>query len=156
MADTVVQVDATVEATGGNTTGIRLPDDVLAQLGAGKRPKVTVTLGTGYAFRTSIGTHDGSPFIPVSAAVRKEAGIAAGDAVVVGVALDTAPREVEMPDDLAAAMAEQPESRTFFDTLTDSQRKQFVESVTSAKKPETRSKRIGAAVAALVERRKRP
>ena len=156
MGGTPVLVDATVEATGGNTTGIRLPDDVLAQLGAGKRPKVTVTFGTGYAFRTSIGTHDGSAFIPVSAAVRKAAGIAAGDAVTVALELDTAPREVEIPDDLAAAMAEQPRSRTFFDSLTDSQRKLFVDSVTSAKKPETRAKRVTAAVTALAEARKRP
>lgn len=151
-----VQFDATVEATGGNTTGIRLPDTALAQLDAGKRPKVVVTFGDGYTYRTSVGSVDGAAFLPVSAAVRKEAGLSAGDEVSVELAVDTAPRDVAVPDDLAAALAQAPDARAFFDGLTDSQRKGFVTSVTGAKQPETRARRVAGAVAALSEGRKRP
>jgi antitoxin component of MazEF toxin-antitoxin module len=147
---------AVVDATGRNTTGIRVPDEVLDALDAGRRPKVVATLGDGYTLRTTVGSHSGSPYLSVSAAVRKEAGLAAGDEVTVVLALDDAPREVEVPDDLAAALAEQSAARQFFEGLTDSQRKTFVLSVTSAKKPETRERRVAGAVTALVEGRKRP
>jgi uncharacterized protein YdeI (YjbR/CyaY-like superfamily) len=73
-----------------------------------------------------------------------------------GATMDTAPREVEVPGDLAAALAAAPDARAFFDGLTDSQRKGFVTSVTSAKQPETRARRVDGAVAALSQGRKRP
>lgn len=146
----------TIEQTGRTTTGIRVPDEVLEQLGEGKRPRVVVTLDPGYTLRTTLGTHDGAPFISVSAAVRDEANVAAGDVVEVDIRLDTAPREVPVPDDLAAALAEHEAANAWFHGLTDSQRKTFVTSVTSAKKPETRQGRVVRAVEALAARQKRP
>jgi hypothetical protein len=151
-----VEFTTTVEATGATTTGVRLPDEVLAQLDGGKRPKVVVTFGNGYSYRTTVGSHDGAAFLSVSSAVRKESGLAAGHEVVVTLALDTAPREVEVPEDLAAALAAAPDARAFFAGLTDSQRKGFVTSVTSAKQPQTRARRVDGAVTALSEGRKRP
>ena len=147
---------AAVEATGTTTTGIPVPDIALTQLSRGRRPKVTARFGDGFSYRTTVGSHSGRAFLSVSAAVREAAGIAAGDEVDVELTVDDAPRDVDVPSDLAAALEARPEARRFFDSLTDSQRKTFVLSVTGAKKPDTRARRVEAAVAALVDGRKRP
>lgn len=145
-----------IEQTGKTTTGIRVPDEILGQLGAGKRPRVVVTLDDGYSLRTTVGSHAGAPFISVAAAVREAAKVAAGDVVEVGIRLDTAPREVHLPDDLATALAEHEAVSEWFHQLTDSQRRVFVTSVISSKKPETRQRRVIRAVDALVAKQKRP
>ena len=147
---------AVVEASGKNTTGIPVPDMALSRLGRGKRPKVTARLGDAFSYRTTVGSYDGRAFLSVSAAVREAAGIAAGDEVEVELTVDDAPRDVELPSDLATALSQKPAARTAFDNLTDSQRNTFVLSVTSAKKPETRARRVEAAVSALADGRKRP
>jgi hypothetical protein len=151
-----VHLRTTIEPTGGTTAGIRLDDAALAALDAGKRPRVAVTID-GFAFRTTVGSHDGSPFIPVSNAVRADAGVAAGDEVDVTIVVDTAPRTVEVPDDLRAALdAAEDEVRSFFDALTDSQRKAYVTWVTGAKQQATRDRRVGQAVERLRAGRKQP
>ena len=147
---------ATVEQTGKTTTGIQVPENVMDQLDQGKRPRVVVTLDGGYSFRTTVGPHAGASYISVSAAIRDEANIAAGEEVTVDVAVDTEPRDVEVPDDLSAALADDDAARSWFEGLTDSQRKTFVTSVTSAKQPETRQRRVARAVSALGAKQKRP
>lgn len=147
---------ATLEQSGKTATGIRVPEEVLDGLGAGKRPRVHVTIDGRYRFRTTVGPHSGGFYVPVSAAVRDDAGIAAGDVLEVELTLDTEAREVEVPDDLAAALTDHPDARAWFDGLTDSQRNTFVVSVTSAKQPETRRRRVERAVTALVAKQKRP
>jgi hypothetical protein len=151
-----VNLTATIEATGANTTGIQIPEDLLEELGQGRRPKLRVVFPNGYVHRTTVGPHAGAAYVSVSAAVRDAAEVAAGDVVDLELTLDTAPREVEVPDDLAAALAADATARTFFESLTDSQRKAFVTSVTSAKKPETRQRRVASALDALTAGRKRP
>jgi hypothetical protein len=151
-----VRFTATVEATGRTTTGIRVPDEVLAELGQGKRPKVSATFPNGYVHRTTVGPHAGAAFLSVSAAVREGAEVAAGDVIELDLVPDTAPREIEIPDDLAAAFATTPAAQASFESLTDSQRRTFVTSVTGAKKPETRERRVVRAVEALVAGEKRP
>lgn len=150
-----MDVTATVEATGGTTTGIRM-DDVVEQLDAGRRPRVRVTFPNGHVLRTAIGSHDGSAFLPVSAATRDAAGVAAGDEVRLTVEVDDEPVVVELPDELAAALDASPDARAFFDTLTASQRTGFAQPVATAKKAETRSARVEKAIAALEAGRKRP
>jgi hypothetical protein len=146
----------TLEQTGKTTTGIRVPDDVIEALGQGKRPRVVVTLDDRYTYRTTVGPHAGSPFVSVSAAVRDEAGVTAGDALDVELVVDTERREVEVPDDLAEALATDDDARQWFERLTDSQRRGFVTSITSAKQPETRSRRLQKAMTALRAGEKRP
>jgi hypothetical protein len=151
-----MRLTALVEQTGKTTTGIRLPQEVLDELGAGRRPRIVATIDGGYVLRTTVGTHDGDAFISISAAVREEAGIAGGDTVELDVEVDTAPRVIEVPEDLASAMDADPAARRWFDGLTASQQKAFVVSVTGAKQPETRRRRIDKAVAALAAQQKRP
>jgi uncharacterized protein YdeI (YjbR/CyaY-like superfamily) len=89
--------------------------------------------------------------IPLSAENRAAAGVVAGDDVDVDIEADTAPRDVVVPSDLAAALAASGPVRDFFDALAYSHRKEWVRWVEDAKKPETRSARIATTVAAMRE-----
>lgn len=54
-----------------------------------------------------------------------------------------APRiQFEMPDEFQLALDNNPTARQFFDSLTKTDRKQFIIWIASAKRPETREKRI--------------
>jgi len=140
---------ATLLASGKTATGIEVPPHVVEELGGGKRAKVAVTLH-GYTYRTSIAVMGGRYLIPVSAEVRSAAGVAAGDELDVEVVLDDAPREVDVPADLAAALAEQPAAAAAFAALSYSHQRRHVLAVEGAKTGPTRARRVAAAVAALV------
>lgn len=135
-------------ATGGTTTGIRIPDEAVAELGGGNRPKVVATVN-GHTWRTSIARMGGAFWLGVSAENRTAAGLSAGDTVELDVELDSAPRTVEVPDDLAVALAGEPAAKAAFDALSYSQQRQHVLAVESAKKPETRTRRIESVIGAL-------
>ena len=142
----VVEFRTTVELGGKTATGLQVPDDVVAALGGGKRPPVTVTLG-GYGYRTTVAPMGGAFWIPLSAEHREAAGVRAGEEVDVRVELDTAPRETPLPEDLAAALDDG--ARAFFDGLAPSHRKEWVRWVEDAKKPETRAARVEKTAEAL-------
>lgn len=96
---------------GGKTaTGIRVPDDVVEGLGAGKRPPVSVTIN-GYTYRSTVSVMGGAYMVGVSAENRAGAGVAGGDQVDVEIELDTAPRDVTLPSDFAAALDAEPAAR---------------------------------------------
>ncbi|WP_448621680.1 DUF1905 domain-containing protein [Geodermatophilus sp. URMC 65] len=136
----------TVVQSGKTATGLQVPDEVVAALGGGRRPPVTVTLGD-YAYRTTVAPMGGAFWIPLAAEHREAAGVQAGQEVDVRVELDTAPRETPLPDDLAAALDDG--ARVFFDGLAPSHRKEWVRWVEEAKKPETRASRIEKTAEAL-------
>lgn len=137
-----------VELGGKTATGIAVPDDVVAALDGGRRPPVVVTLGN-HRFRTTVAPMGGRFFVPLSAENRTAAGVAAGDVVDVSVELDTAPREVEVPDDLRSALGEDPGASAFFEQLSFTHRKEWVRWVTEAKKSETRASRVARVLEAL-------
>jgi hypothetical protein len=139
---------ATVELNGTTATGIEVPTEVMAALGSGKRPPVTVTIN-GHSYRTTVGSLGGRSLISVSAQVRQDAGVAAGDGVDVDVELDEAPRTVTVPDDLAAALAADAAAGAAFARLPYSHQREHVMAIESARAPETRQRRISKAVADL-------
>jgi len=141
----------TVTLGGKTATGLQVPDEVVTALGAGKRPPVVVTVG-GHTYRSTVASMGGAFWIPLSAEHREAAGMQAGDEVGVVVELDAAPREVALPDDLAAAFDD--DVRAFFDGLAPSHRKEWVRWVDEAKKPETRQTRIEKTVESLRAGRK--
>ncbi len=126
----------------------------MATLGAGKKPAVTVSLG-GHTYRSTVATVDGRPMISLSAANREAAGAAAGDEVDVEIGLDTDPRTVDGPADLAAALDAEPEARRTFDGISNSNKKWHVLQVIDAKTDETRQRRVAKSVAMLREGRAR-
>ena len=132
----------------GNNTGIEVPTDVVEGLGGGKKPAVMVKVGS-YSYRSTIAVMGGRNLIPLSSDRRAQSGIKGGDAVEVELELDTAPREVTVPEDLAAAMAGDAAVKAFFETLSYSNRLRHVLSINDAKTPETRAKRVDKAMEAL-------
>jgi hypothetical protein len=136
----------TVVLGGRTATGMQVPDDVVVQLGAGKRPPVRVTVG-GHTYRTTVAPMDGAFWVPLAAEHREAAGVSAGEEVEVAIERDDAPREVSVPDDLAGAFDDA--VRATFDSLSYSHRKEWVRWVDEAKKPETRAARIEKTVESL-------
>jgi hypothetical protein len=128
----------------GRNTGIPVPEDVLERLGGGRRPAVDVVVN-GYRYRGTVGSMGGRFLISFSSDHRARSGIAGEDAIDVELTLDTAPREVAVPDDLAAALADAGLTEAFA-RLAPSHRKAHVTAVEEAKAPDTRARRIVAAV----------
>jgi Bacteriocin-protection, YdeI or OmpD-Associated/Domain of unknown function (DUF1905) len=144
----------TLESSGGNNAGFVVPDDVVAALGAGKRPPVVVTVN-GHTYRNTVAVYGGVFMMGVNAAHREAAGVAVGDELDVELELDTAPREVSVPADLAAALDAEPAARATFDGLSYSNRSWHVLQVEGAKTDATRQRRIAKSVGILKEGRAR-
>jgi hypothetical protein len=144
---TILQSDKTA-------TGIRIPDEIVEALGSGKRPAVTVTIN-GFTYRTTVAVMGGSYMVGVSAENRAGARVAGGDEVVVDIELDTAPRQVTVPADFAAALDAEPVARRTFDALSYSNKSWHVLQYTGAKTDETRQRRLTKSIDALKEGRVR-
>lgn len=139
-----------VHLDGKTATGLHIPPEIVASLGPSKRPLVRVTIN-GYTYRSSIAPMGGIFMLGISADVRKKANVAAGDEVDVELELDTEPREVTVPPDLAAALDGDADARRFFDGLSYSNKRRIVLSIEDARTAETRQKRITKAVGMLHE-----
>ena len=145
----------TIQLVGKTATGFRVPPDVVDALGQGrKRPPVTVTIN-GYTYRSTVAAYGDVFMLPLAAEHRTSAGVAAGDEIDVDLELDTAPRDVEVPADFAAALDADPAARATFDALSNSNRKWHVLNVEGTKNPDTRQRRIEKSVATLREGRPR-
>lgn len=131
---------STIELGGKTATGFVVPPEIVEELASGKRPPVSVTIG-GHTYRSTIAVMGGRFMIPLSAENRQAAGVAAGDQVEVDIELDTQERVLEVPDDLAAAIAADVAAQSFWDSLSYSRRRRIVLSVEGAKQPETRDRR---------------
>jgi hypothetical protein len=114
---------ATVELSGKSATGIEVPAEIIERLGKGKRPPVTVTIA-GHTYRTTVGSMGGRFMLPLSAENRTAASVAAGD-------------------EIAAA------ARAAFDKMPNSHKQRWILSITSAKAPETRERRVTKAIEAI-------
>jgi len=124
----------------GNNAGIEVPAEALVQLGAGKRPKVRVRVGD-YGFATTVGAMRGLALISLSRAHRDTSGLRAGQKIHVDLELDTAPTEVTVPQELAAALAEAGLVEAF-DRLAPSRRRESARQINDAKSDQTRDRRI--------------
>jgi hypothetical protein len=139
---------ATLETEGKTATGINVPDEVVEALGGGKRPRVTVTIN-GHTYRSSVAVLGGRYMLGVSAENRAAAGVEGGQDVEVELQLDTAPREVTVPPDFAAALAAEPAAQATFGGLSYSNQSWHVLQIDGAKTDETRQRRIAKSVDAL-------
>lgn len=130
-----------IQAEGKNATGISVPAEIILALGKSKKPAVKVTLA-GYTYRSTVAPYGDVFMLPLSQEHRAAAGVKAGDAVEITLELDSEPRTVDVPEDLAAALAAKAGARDIFDALAYSKRKEFVRQVEDAKTLETRQRRI--------------
>jgi len=137
--------------TAGKTAlGFEIPPEVIEALGAGKRPPVLVTIN-GYTYRNTVAVYGGVYMIGVSAENRAEAKVKGGDEADVDLELDTAPREVDVPPELQAALDADPAAKATFEKLSYSNKSWHALQVTTTNNPETRARRIDKNVAALRE-----
>ena len=143
---------ATVRSAGKTATGIEIPPEVVEDLGAGKKPPIRVTIN-GNTYRSTIASRGGRYMVGVSADNRAGARVSGGDEIDVDIVLDTAPREVSVPPDFAAALDAEPDARRTFDGLSYSNKSWHVLQIEGAKTDETRRRRIGKSVEALREGR---
>jgi hypothetical protein len=139
---------ATLETEGKTATGINVPAEVVEAMGAGKRPRVKVTIN-GHTYRSSVAVLGGRYMLGVSAENRAAAGVEGGDSVDVELELDAAPREVTVPPDFAAALAAAPAARATFEGLSYSNKSWHVLQIEGAKADETRQRRIAKSIEAL-------
>ena len=139
---------ATLETEGKTATGINVPAEVVEALGAGKRPRVKVTIN-GHTYRSSVAVLGGRYMVGVSAENRAAAHVEGGDNLDVELELDTAPREVTVPPDLAAALAAEPAAQATFDALSYSNKSWHVLQIEGAKSDETRQRRVARSIEAL-------
>ena len=138
-----------------NATGIHVPLELVAALGGGKRPAVVATVN-GYTYRgTVMGYDPADPLMPFTAEHRAKSGIAAGDEIEVVLTLDTEPREVEVPPELAEALAADSVASAFFDGLSRSNKRVFTLSVEGTNNPETKARRVAKAIELMREGRVR-
>lgn len=133
---------------GKTATGVDVPPEVVEALGGGGRIAVRVAIN-GVEYPSTVATWKGQTRIPVSAEIRSAAGIAAGDNIEVDVVRDDAPRTVEVPEDLQAALDDDPAVRSAFAALSYSNQRRHVLAVTGARAAETRARRIAVVVGEL-------
>jgi len=143
-----MKLRTTLELHGKTATGFQVPPDFVESLGSGKRPAVTVAIND-HSYRTTIARMGGVFLVPLSAENRSAAGIAAGETIDVDIVVDTAPRTVEVPAELAAALAAVPGARGAFDSLSFTSRREHATAVDGAKAAATRERRIAQIVSTL-------
>jgi hypothetical protein len=133
-----------LERVGRTATMFKVPFDLKEAFGRA-RPPVAVTI-RGHTWRTTPGVYDGVGHVVVNRDVKAATGVDAGDRVRVEMALDTEPRTVEVPADLEAALARDEAASNAFAKLSFTHRREYVDWIEEAKRPETRSRRIAATV----------
>ena len=137
---------APIEAGPGGGAFVRLPADASEVFGTRARFPVLVTFN-GVAYRGStMPIGDGTFCVGVTKAVQARAGASVGDRVAVVVERDAEERTVDVPPELAAALASHPEAAKRFEAMTVTHRKEYAAWITSAKKPETRRRRLDQAI----------
>ncbi|HEX8719154.1 MAG TPA: YdeI/OmpD-associated family protein [Pyrinomonadaceae bacterium] len=149
---------ATVERReGGEVCSIRVPFDVEKAFGGGGRGRVPVR-GTvnGAPFRSSLFNMGGGYFFVVNRRMREAAGVRGGETVPVTVERDTEPRVVNPPPDFARALESNKEAHAAWGELSYTHRREHVEHIEGAKKPETRQRRIEKSIALLAAGRREP
>lgn len=133
----------------GPAAAVVLDEDHVAAVGEGAKRFPVIATVNGYTWRTTVTRMRGEFLLGLNRAVRQEAGVEAGDTVEVKLELDTAPRDVELPEALANALAEDSEARGAFDRLAYTHRKEYARWIDEAKRDETRHRRVAQALEML-------
>jgi hypothetical protein len=134
-----------------DATGIEVPAAVIDSLGAGKRPRLNITV-KGLSYRSTVAVMGGGYFVAFTKEHRAKTGLKAGDPIEVAVELDTEPRVVEAPADLLAAL-DAAGAREGWEKLSYTHRKEHVRAIEEAKAPDTRQRRVDKAVAMAAARK---
>jgi len=133
----------------GPAAAVVLDDAQVAEVGEGAKRFPVLATVNGYARRTSVARMGGEFLVGLSREVRQGAGVEAGDEVEVILELDSAPREVDVPEALAAALASDAQAKANFDGMAFTHRKEYARWIAEAKREETRRNRVQQALEML-------
>jgi hypothetical protein len=139
----------------GPAAAVVLTDEQVAQLGEGRKAFPVQATINGYTWAGRVSRMGGEFLLGLRREVRTGAGVEAGDEVTVTIALDEAPREVDVPPALAQALEGDATANAKFDALAFTHRKEFANWIAEAKKDETRERRVAQALQMLREGRTR-
>ena len=137
-----------VNRAGKTAAGIVVPDEFVEALDGGRRPKVRVT-ARDYTFRTSIAHMGGLFLLPITNETRDRSGLRPGEVADFEIELDTEPRAVVVPADLAAALAQDSVARAAFERLSYSGQRRLTIPLEAIKGAEARARRVERTVAEL-------
>jgi hypothetical protein len=107
----------------------------------------------GLPIRGSLGSDGDGFFLPLGAAWRRGANLDMDTPVSV-VLSPEGPQQESLAQDIAAALASDPDALAFFESLATFYRNTYIKWIESAKRPETRAARIAEMIALLKERKK--
>jgi antitoxin component of MazEF toxin-antitoxin module len=127
---------------------VEVPPDVIEKLGGKGRIAIRATFN-GVPYRGSIMRMGGVTVLGVTKGIMEQAGVEVGDTLEVVVENDDSPREVAVPAELAAAFERDSGMRTAWEALSYTARKEHATAIESAKKPETRARRVDTVLNAL-------
>ena len=144
----VLQLELTVESRGPGGALVLTDEQVAALADGAKAFPVRVRIGD-RSLSLRLARMGGENLIGLSKAARAEAGVELGETVAVVIAADAASRTVEVPDDLAAALAAAPDAARAFAALAPSHRKEYVRWITDAKREQTRADRVAKTIERL-------
>jgi Bacteriocin-protection, YdeI or OmpD-Associated/Domain of unknown function (DUF1905) len=130
----------------GPAAAVVLDETQVAAVGEGATRFPVAATVNGYTWRTSVARMGGEFLLGLPREVREGAGVQAGDEAEVTIELDQAPREVDVPVDLAAALAADPQAAASFERMAFTHRKEYARWVAEAKRAETRQRRVAQAV----------
>lgn len=133
----------------GPGTYVAVPPSVRDALGLKGRPKIQAVIA-GHPYRGSLmPTRDGAFVLGVLKAIQQAEGLKRGDTITVELELDNAPRLIEPPSDLAAALGRDQEAAMAWQNLSYTNRREIARSLEEAKKPETRERRLASVLSRL-------
>jgi len=147
----VVKFEGVLTSTprGGGGTLVPIPREVATELGLKGMPKIQAVIA-GTPYRGSLmPMGDGTYCLGVLKSIQEAAGVGLGDTIEVLLELDTAPRTVEPPADLAAVLALDKKAAAAWAKLSFTNKTEIARSLEEAKKPETRRRRLAAALERL-------
>lgn len=139
---------AVIQNAGRGGAFVEVPFDVEKAFGA-KRPKVKAMI-EGVPYRGTL-TRMGGPnhILIILREILEKIGKTFGDEVNITVELDTEPRVVEIPPELAEAFKKEKAARDYFASLPYSHQREYVGYITEAKKEETRARRTAQTIEML-------
>jgi Bacteriocin-protection, YdeI or OmpD-Associated/Domain of unknown function (DUF1905) len=144
-----VRFRGVIEAAGRGGATVPLPFDPKGVFGKARAP-VRGTVN-GAPFRSTVAIYGGVAYLGVTKGLREEAGADIGDEVDVEIELDDAPREVDVPPELAAVLERDAEAARAFEKLSYTHRKEYARWIAEAKRAETKQRRIAKVTAMLRE-----
>ncbi|HPI19945.1 MAG TPA: YdeI/OmpD-associated family protein [Candidatus Kapabacteria bacterium] len=129
-----------------NSGYIEIPDEIMKEFGDRHRIKVKAMFN-GFEYRGLI-VKMGLPnhCIGINQQVRKAIGKNPGDKISVTIEEDLEERAVSIPDDFNQSLTQFPETFEKFNKLSYTHKKEYVNWISEAKRPETRKNRIEKAI----------